>query len=153
MIEKTIISDTSCLIALEKIGELNVLAQIFPVVIITKEVEGEFGKPLPQWIIVQKEKNQKRKLELQKIVDDGEASVIALALETKNCLLIIDEKKGRKLAQSLQLEIAGTLQILLLAKTKGIIPALEPLLFKLEQKGFRFLASLKEELLRKANEI
>ncbi len=61
-------------------------------------------------------------------MDEGEASAIALALETKNCFLIIDEKKGRKLAENLHLKIAGTLQILLSAKSKGIISSLAQLL-------------------------
>jgi predicted nucleic acid-binding protein len=85
-------------------------------------------------------------------MDEGEASAIALALETKNCLLIIDEKKGRKLARTLHIKIAGTLQILLLAKSKGIITSLAQLLSQLEEKNFRFSTGLKEEILKKANE-
>jgi uncharacterized protein len=86
-------------------------------------------------------------------VDEGEASAIALALETENCILIIDEKKGRSLAQKLHIEIAGTLQILLLAKSKGFIESLAKLLSELEQQNFRFSLDLKEEILRRANEL
>ncbi len=108
MIDKIIISDTSCLIALEGINQLNILHQLFSSILITKEVETEFGKSLPNWIIIQQLQYPKKKAELQQIVDEGEASAIALALETDNCLLIIDEKKGRKLAESLHIKIAGT---------------------------------------------
>ncbi len=153
MIDKIIISDTSCLIALDRINQLNILHQLFLSILITKEVETEFRKSLPNWIIVQQLKNAKKKAELQQIVDEGEASAIALALETENCILIIDEKKGRKVAQSLHLKIAGTLQILLLAKSKGIITSLAQLLSQLEQQNFRFTDSLKEEVLKKANEL
>lgn len=152
MINKIIISDTSCLIALERINQLNILPQLFSSILITNEVEIEFGKSLPDWIIIQKVQNGQKKAELQQIVDDGEASAIALALETKDCILIIDEKKGRKLARTLHIKIAGTLQILLLAKSKGIITSLAQLLSQLEEKNFRFSTGLKEEILKKANE-
>ncbi len=151
MIDKIIISDTSCLIALERINKLNILRQLFSSILIKKEVKTEFRKSLPDWIIIQKVQNNKKKAELQQIVDEGEASAIALALETKNCLLIIDEKKGRKLAKNLQIKIAGTLQILLLAKSKGIISSLAQLLSELEQQNFRFTAGLKKEVLKQAN--
>jgi len=88
-----------------------------------------------------------------KIVDEGEASAIALALETDTCILIIDEKKGRKLDQKLNIEIAGTLQILFLAKSKGFISSLTKIFSELEQESFRFSPNLKEEILRKANEL
>ena len=152
MIDKIIISDTSCLIALEGINQLNILHQLFSSILITKEVETEFGKSLPNWIIIQQLQYPKKKAELRQIVDEGEASAIALALETDNCLLIIDEKKGRKLAESLHIKIAGTLQILLLAKSKGLITSLAQMLSQLEKQNFRFTNSLKEEVLKKANE-
>lgn len=44
---KAIISDTSCLILLEKIGELELLRKLFGVIITTQEVASEFGLPLP----------------------------------------------------------------------------------------------------------
>jgi predicted nucleic acid-binding protein len=55
-------------------------------------------------------------------LDTGEASAIALAMETVNSTLIIDEKKGRKFAKNLGLQIIGTLKILLLAKQHRLIP-------------------------------
>jgi len=153
LINKVIISDASCLIALDRIHQLEILHQLFSFVFTTKEIEIEFGNPLPKWITIQPLKNIEKKTELLKIVDEGEASAIALALETDNCILIIDEKKGRKLAQKLNIEIAGTLQILLLAKSKGFISSLTKIFSELEQESFRFSPNLKEEILRKANEL
>jgi predicted nucleic acid-binding protein len=99
--DTVIISDTSCIIALSRIDRLDILSQLFPHILITPEVETEFGKALPAWIKVQRGIDEKQKEKLQLLVDLGEASAIALALERKNCILIIDEKKGRKLAESL----------------------------------------------------
>src|SRR5205814_5775333 len=103
------------------IARLDILYKTFPITITTKEVYKEFGGHLPSWISIRPVIDQARKNNLASIVDEGEASAIALALETKHSLLIIDEKKGRKLAAELQLEFIGTLQLLLIAKEKGVI--------------------------------
>lgn len=141
------------MIALNRIDQLNILHELFSSIVITKEIQQEFRQPLPHWIIVLEVTNLAKKSELEQVVDEGEASAIALALETEKCLLIIDEKKGRKLAQQLKIQIAGTLQILLLAKSRGIIKSLKLLLTQLEQQNFRFAADIKEEVLKRANEM
>lgn len=46
---KTIMSDKSCLILLEKIGALEILNKLFGTIITTNEVAEEFGQPLPAW--------------------------------------------------------------------------------------------------------
>ena len=50
---KAIISDTSCLILLDKIGELEILNKLFGTIITTPEVANEFGQPLPFWVEIQ----------------------------------------------------------------------------------------------------
>ena len=50
---KAIISDTSCLILLDKIGELKILNKLFGIIITTPEVAIEFGQPLPSWVEIQ----------------------------------------------------------------------------------------------------
>jgi predicted nucleic acid-binding protein len=49
-VNKIIISDTSCLIALSNIGQLSILKDLFKEIIITEEVKDEFGDKLPIWI-------------------------------------------------------------------------------------------------------
>jgi len=51
--QATIISDTSCLILLEKIGELYLLQKLFGKIITTQIVADEFGSRLPEWISIQ----------------------------------------------------------------------------------------------------
>lgn len=106
--QATIISDTSCLILLDKIGELNLLKKLFGEIITTQSVADEFGKNLPSWISIQNPTDLVSQLVLEINLDKGEASAIVLALELENCLLIIDELKGRKLAKRLGLTITGT---------------------------------------------
>ncbi len=106
---KVIISGTSCLIALEGIEPLHLLHQLFSSIHTTQKVAEEFGKPLPEWLIILPVRNKVKQEELERIIDLGEATAITLALETESCLLIIHEKKGRRLAQQLKLQTAGTL--------------------------------------------
>lgn len=116
-----IISDTSCLIALERINRLDLLKDLFQQIVTTIEVQEEFGKKLPGWVKIVEVQNTVKLQELEILLDKGEASTIALALETGKSILIIDEKKGRKVAKSLKIEIIGTLKIIQMAKQKGII--------------------------------
>jgi len=147
--DKIIISDTSCLIALSNIGLLDILRDLYQEVIITKEVQAEFGENLPEWIIVSEVKNKDKQAEIEKIVDRGEASSIALALDTKNSTLIIDEVKGRKIAKSFNLDIIGTIGILLLADKKGLITDVLSTILKMVNRGFRLSDTLLDKLIDK----
>jgi predicted nucleic acid-binding protein len=150
---KIIISDTSCLIALSRIEKLDISQKTFNTILTTPQVAEEFAQPLPPWIILKEISNHSRFKEIHLLLDEGEASAITLAIETKDSVLVIDEKKGRKIARELDLEIIGTLRILLLAKQKGIIPAVKPLIETLHQCNFRFSKSIVEEILKEANEV
>ena len=129
--DKAVISDTSCLIALERIGKLEVLKLLFAKVLITEEVRIEFGQAIPDWIVVVKNQNTSKFFELHKVLDSGEASSIAFAFGVENSILIIDEVKGRKVAAENGLEIIGTLGLLLLAKKRGLAEDLEQVLMDL----------------------
>ncbi|MCK5103831.1 MAG: DUF3368 domain-containing protein [Cyclobacteriaceae bacterium] len=144
---KIIISDTSCLIALSNIDQLSILKDLFKEVIITEEVKDEFGDELPIWIKTQTAKDIGRKKDLEAILDKGEASSIALSLEIENSLLIIDESKGRKIANSLNLQIIGTIGVLILANKKGLIKDLISVILKLVNKGFRLSDSLVSKII------
>lgn len=147
--DKVIISDASCLIALEKIHSLEVLKKLYEEIIITPEVNSEYGKKLPDWIIVESVKNLVKQQEIEKKLDKGEASSIALALEINNSTLIIDEVKGRKVAQSLKIDIIGTVGILILANKKGIIKDFIGTILKLVNSGFRLSDKLLNIILEK----
>lgn len=47
---KTIISDTSCFIVLQNIGELDLLHKVYGEVLTTAIVAEEFGEDLPEWV-------------------------------------------------------------------------------------------------------
>lgn len=150
--QQAIISDTSCLILLEKINELDILRQMFGKILITHEIAVEYDLTLPPWIEITKPKNNKFKLGLENSIDLGEASAIALALELENSLLIIDDLKGRKVAEFYGLKITGTLGILISAKLNGLIPSIKPILNKIKSTNFRISLALENEILVKCGE-
>jgi predicted nucleic acid-binding protein len=71
-------------------------------------------------------------------IDAGEASAITLAMESERSLLILDDNKGRKTAERLNLQYTGTLGIILKAKNTGIITSIKPIVMKIQQTNFRF---------------
>lgn len=143
--DRIIIADTSCLIALTNIEKLHLLKSLYNNIIITKDVYEEFGSRLPEWIIVRESENKPKQGELEKILDKGEASSIALAIELENSILIIDENKGRNVAKSFNIEVIGTIGIILLAHKKGIITDVTGTILRLVNNGFR----LSEDLINK----
>jgi predicted nucleic acid-binding protein len=147
--DKIIISDTSCLIALTKIDKLDLLKNLYQEIIITQDVNVEFGGLLPEWILISEVKNTQKQHELENRLDKGEASSIALALEIKNSTLIIDEIKGRKIAQSLNIDIIGTIGIILLAEKKELIKDVTGIILKLVNKGFRLSDNLIDRIIEK----
>jgi hypothetical protein len=143
---KVIISDTSCLISLSNIGRLDILHDVFGEVFITEVVVQEFGYPLPTWFKIMSVDNMAKMNLLEKQLDKGEASVIALALEYPDCLLIIDEIKGRKIAKSNNLEIIGTIGVLILAEKRGIVDNPVEISAELIQNGFRLSSKIFNKL-------
>lgn len=147
MKREIVIADASCLIVLQNIQELSLLQKLFGEVFITQEVGAEFGLDLPEWIKTKEVQNKIQQNALNLILDKGEASSIALSLETDNSLLIIDEKKGRRIAQELELKIIGTLGVILQTKERALVYSIEDLLAKLENADFRISQTLKAKIL------
>jgi predicted nucleic acid-binding protein len=150
---KAIISDTSCLILLDNIGELDLLLKLFGTIITTSVIKAEFGKSLPDWFEIKEPFDKNYQSLIETAIDKGEASAIALAVEYKDCLLIIDDLKGRKFAQQLGLQIIGTLGVIVDAKLSGIIPSIRPIIDKIKSTNFRISESLEKLLLVKAGEL
>lgn len=86
-------------------------------------------------------------------LDQGEAEAIALILEKRGDLLLIDERRGRRVAQREGVRVIGLLGVLLEAKRRRIIQSLHDTIGKLQATaGFRISESLKTRLLGEAGE-
>lgn len=153
MIDRIIVADTSVLIALSNIDQLEILKHVYQFIYVTKEVSEEFGEDLPSWIKIEEVKDNKKIELLQLELDRGEASSIVLAIEQENSQLIIDERKGRGIARRMGIKIIGLLGVIVIAKEKGIIQNVRPILKKLEEVGFRISVNLKRKILQRTGEI
>lgn len=144
---KFIIADTSCLISLSNSKSLYVLEKVFSQIHITQDIKSEFNEKLPDWIKVISI-DEKKVLRFSTMVDMGEASAIALALENPNSTLIIDDAKGRKIAKKHNIEIIGTIGFLLKAQKSGTIKDAFPIIIQMINNGFRISSSVLDKLIK-----
>ncbi|MEO3406165.1 DUF3368 domain-containing protein [Mucilaginibacter sp. CAU 1740] len=132
-----VITDASCFIILDKISALHILDNLFSKVITTPEIALEYGKKLPHWVSVQSVQNKDLQNQFENIVDEGEASAIALAAEVNCDYLLTDDRAARRLAEQKGIIVKGSAGVLLFAKQKGIISLLRPYLEQIQQTNFR----------------
>ena len=156
-----VISNNTPLVALFALGRLDLLRDLYGEVLIPQAVHDEFiateqarrqsALKRAPWIKVASVVNSKRTL-VYIGLDQGEAEVLALAEEQNARLVIIDERKARRYAKRLGFPLTGTLGVLLLAKEKGIIPTLAPLIKQLQQAGLHLGINLVKKVLQLAGE-
>lgn len=84
-------------------------------------------------------------------LDKGEASTIDLALRLGTAVLV-DDLAARRVARELKIPILGTCGLLLLAKRRGHVNALRPLLEQLIESGYYLGDRLVKRVLQKAGE-
>ncbi len=156
---RTVVTNTTPLIALALISKLHLLRDLYGEVLVPPAVYEEMlaggveriGAAAIQaapWIRVQP-LSDPRRADLLVDLDRGEAQAIALAQELNADLLIVDERLGRQHARRLGLTITGTLGILLKAKQLGYVDAVQPLIEQLQQGGIR----LRDDVVRRVLEL
>lgn len=148
---KIVIADASCLITLENINETDLLPRLYEQIVVTPEVADEVGPSLPEWVDQRSSTNHALIAQLSSSLEIGEAASIALALELEDCLLIIDEKKGRRTARELGIEITGTFGVVMKGIDGGFIAAPDTIVERLERAGFRISDVLKARMRSKVN--
>jgi predicted nucleic acid-binding protein len=137
-----VISNSSPIMNLAIIGQLHLVQELFGEIIIPKEVWFELileGKGKPgtneiekvKWIKVEEVKNNNLVKMLTKDLDVGESAAIALAIEKKADLLLLDETDARNLAEFYNLTKTGVIGILMKAKKRSLIKEIKPMLEKL----------------------
>ncbi|KXS31184.1 MAG: Uncharacterized protein AWT59_2699 [Candidatus Gallionella acididurans] len=148
---KIVIADAGPLIAFARLHQIGLLPQIFGRVLVTDIVFAECAgrADFPESPLI-REAVDKKQLELctspdfsafaQKI-DAGEASAIAVAIEC-GCGVLMDDKAGRRMATNASVPVIGTVGVLVLAKRKGLVPLVMPLLKNLATSGYFLSAEI-----------
>jgi uncharacterized protein len=159
-----IVSNTSPISNLAKVGQLKLMYQLFGMILIPNAVYEELlderaGATVntavrsATWLEIKPIQNQELVKNLQKRVNLGEAEAITLAVESETSRLLIDERLGRQAVADLGIKITGVLGILLLAKRQNLIMEVKSIMNDLMfQASFRISSQLCEEVLKAAGE-
>ncbi|NKC12895.1 MAG: DUF3368 domain-containing protein [Gammaproteobacteria bacterium] len=157
-----VICNTSPLQYLYQTDLLHLLPTLFesaqvPPAVAAELAEGKrHGIRLPElaeisWITVRSVRDRTL-LPLVANLGNGEKEVLALGMETPGHLLVLDDRNARRYANAAGLESTGTLGILVLAKERGVIETVRPILDHLQDMQFRVDAATREMVLDMAEE-
>ena len=159
-----IVSNSSPLITLARIGRLDILRQLYNEIVIPEAVWHEVvveGAEHPgaeavrsaPWIVRQAVANRPLVQALRQELDAGEAEAIALAMEIGTVLLLMDERLGRDTARHLGIRYTGVVGVLIEAKHKGLVQTIKPLMDTLRDlAGFHVSEVLYRRILQDEEE-
>lgn len=160
------VSNSSVLIALSSIGQLELINQrftdgvIIPQAVWQEVVETGVGRPGSEqvakasWLKISAVNNTNLVSLLRRELDVGESEAIALFLEQPSQAILLDEKTARSVAKSMNLPILGTVGILIWAKQNGCFSSLKEQLDALQTIGkFRLSHLVIQDALKQVGEL
>lgn len=162
---KCVISNSSPLMNLAIIGQLDLIKALFGKVFVPQEVWNELtvaGKGKPGSSVIRQAAWIERKELgdntlyplLRKDLDDGEAAAIALAIEQQADLILLDETDARNVADLYHLPKTGVIGIVTRAKHHHLIQEVKPLFDALKiQANFWIQPRLYETILKHMGEL
>ncbi|MFB2971502.1 DUF3368 domain-containing protein [Aerosakkonema sp. BLCC-F183] len=163
MPETTVIVNTSPLLYLHQIGQLQLLQELYGKVTVPTGVPQELkagkllGVDVPkinsiEWIEVRPVASIAL---IPAVIDlgQGEAEVLALGLEIPDPLLIFDDKLARRIADLYKLKYTGTLGILIKAKQRGYLGSVAPIIAMLQSQGMWLNDKIINDILRLCGEV
>jgi uncharacterized protein len=162
-----VVSDSSPLVYLSKLQQFHLLRLIYDAVLVPPAVWQEVavvGARFAEgvnlraavnegWIRVEiPSQTEEQTVQFPINLGRGEAEAIVLACE-KNAVFLTDDALGRSVAQSLGLQVSGTLGVLIRAKQQNHLSAVKPLIDRLKREtNFRLSEARYVEALRMAGE-
>jgi predicted nucleic acid-binding protein len=164
-VKRIVVADAGPLIGLARVDRLELLEKLYRQITIAPRVLEELKlsseKPGAKiisaatdagWLKVSQLKKKDDHSILNLLVDAGEAESIQMALEQNAKILIIDDRKGRKIAKSRYIRIIGTGGILIAAKRKGVLDKVAPIMDDLADVGYCLSPDLCKRILELADE-
>jgi predicted nucleic acid-binding protein len=149
-----VFSNTTPLIALSSIGQLDLLPRLFTQVHLVGEVIDECAvggtiavpdlRSLP-WVKEVKSTPVQYPTVLLEL-DKGEKHTLDMARKLNADWVVIDEKIGRNMAEYLGLKVTGTLGVLLKARQQNWIPSFRDAAEAMMRQGIRYNSGLVERL-------
>lgn len=162
MTKNTIVGDSSPLIALSIIQQLELLPKLYQRVVIPHKVWEEItinGAGLPgalaisqlDWLIIEKPA-QELLTPLSILLDPGEAEAIALAMSLPESTVLLDDAQARRVAERFGVNRIGTLGVLRRAKKAGLVDVIKPYILQLQKSGIYIRQSLVDAVLHDVGE-
>jgi predicted nucleic acid-binding protein len=156
------ISNTSPLLYLYRIGSIDWLPKLFDEVWTPEAVKNELlegrskGYDVPDpadysWLNVVNPKSMPSEW-LALDLGAGEIAAMALALENRDRIVLLDDMLARRTAQVAGLQVWGTLKVLLEAKSQGLVEKIEPYVTNLSEAGMWVSPEVKQRILDLAGE-
>ena len=160
---RVVVSDAGPLIGLARFGRLGMLEGVFAQVLIPPAVRDELrvgerrhgsdefvaAMAGPGWLRVLKPTAPPGSS--LDALDAGEAAAISLAVENA-CPILIDERRGRRVARQLGVEVIGTGRVLIAARERGLIDSVGLVLDELAQAGYCMSDRLRRRILQLAGQ-
>jgi len=159
-----VICNTGPIVALSMIDRIDILRHLFELVAMPEAVNKEIldGGAISvglasyrkvKWIKVMTLSDPVDPL-LRTSLDAGEAAVIALARELSVNLVLIDERKARRIARTIYgLDVIGSARILVEAKKQGLLDNVGAALRAMREGGYWIGDSIVDAALKQAGEI
>lgn len=162
MTKNTIVGDSSPLIALAIIQQLELLPKLYQRIVIPHKVWEEItinGAGLPgalaisqlDWLIIEKPA-QELLTPLSIFLDPGEAEAIALAMSLPESTVLLDDAQARRVAERFGVNRIGTLGVLRRAKKAGLVDVIKPYILQLQKSGIYIRQSLVDAVLHDVGE-
>jgi len=155
-----LIADSSALVALSVCDSLDLLDHLFKEVLVPQAVYDECIKPgkpeseaLADYLMDKVcPVDMSHFVYLDAYADAGESEAMVLYKQKSADKLLIDDKRGRKVAKINQINTIGSLGVLLNAKQVGLISVVKPRLEKIANSRVYLDSSLIAMVLDMANE-
>jgi predicted nucleic acid-binding protein len=163
MTNSVIVADSSPLIALAVIDQLDLLPNLYKRVLIPPAVWDEVtvkGIRMPgaqsvsqvQWLEIESPSVENVSA-LSILVDRGEAEALALAQSIPDSIILLDDAQARRVAERLGIPRIGTLGILRRAKKANLIHEIKGYIQLLRINGIYIHDSLIKAILRDVGEL
>ena len=162
---RPVVADTGPLIALARVEHLELLPRLYGRIIVPSAVHDELALDSDRpgarvlsgafnvgWLTVEAVTDSASAKELARLLGPGEAEAIALAEQEDARFLLVDDARGRRIARSRRIPVAGVAGVLLAAKSRGQFAAVRPILEALTNTGYRLSPRLIAGVLARTGE-
>lgn len=149
-----IISDTGPLRYLIEVNAIHTLPALYKTIVTTPQVIAElqfnhfpdkvrtWALNPPQWLRIE----SPSQVAFLDVLSEGEASAISLARQRSADIVLIDERLGSRIAQSVGLKTAGTLAVLMDAGEQKLIDFHQTINILITQTKFRCTKELIDQV-------